>query len=267
MMALAALTLALGAGAIGAGCSSNPTFGDESSFCEALAQADCSEQAVNACYLPTASTFATDTDACVAYRASYDQCNPKNLPYHPEGAAGCIAAHQNLYGSAPSLNPGLLAAAQQACAAVFNNGGETSSPCTADSDCDVGSGLVCLLRASGMGSCQTPVPTSPGESCASPAAQCVDNGGATNTFYCESSFHCVSDQVAGQMCGAGVPCSTGLRCVSGICETQLPDQASCTANGDCQGGFCISVGTGSICAGQPAPLAIGAPSCTTFIGK
>jgi hypothetical protein len=256
----------------GGGCSGGLDLTTESSFCQAAAQADCSTSAVQACDLSNGSTIGDDTQRCIDYRSSAEVCNPNNLPYHSAFAGPCVDAHAALYAN-PNLDPTAYQAMIQACNAVFNRGLQTGASCKSDTDCDVGDGFVCLVNAGGNGTCETPVPTPPGESCANPAAQCVDNSGNTGAFYCEASLHCVSDPTNGQQCGAGIPCAAGERCLAGqngamsFCAAQLQDQQPCTSDGDCAGGYCVTGAEGLVCAGQPAPLSFASPACTAFIGK
>jgi hypothetical protein len=267
-----AALLALGGGALAVGCSSGPDYSTESTFCQVLAQADCSAAVVSACYLANQNTVDRDTQVCLGVRSSLEQCNPQNLPYHPAFAQPCIDAHAALYQSA-SLDPTALQNVNTACAAVFNRGRSTDAPCTADTDCDVGSGLSCVIHGNGHGSCQTPIAVSPGEPCGSPAAQCSDG------FYCEAATsHCISNPMKGGACGTGIPCSTMpmlLRCAmnanggGGVCADPLADMSPCTADSDCAGGFCVAIGnsTNLVCAGQIPTLTAGTPSCSAFVGK
>jgi hypothetical protein len=265
-----AALLALGGGsALAVGCSSGPDYSLESTFCQALAQADCSSAVVSACYLANQNTVDRDTQACLQVRSGLEQCNPQNLPYHPAFAQPCIDAHAGLYQSA-SLDPNALQNVNTACAAVFNRGGSTNTSCTVDTDCDVGSGLSCVVHGNGHGSCQNPIAVDPGMPCGSPAAQCSDG------FYCETATsNCISNPMKGGVCGIGIPCEKGLRCAmnanggGGVCSDQLQDMSPCTADTDCQGGFCVAIGnsTNLVCAGQIPMLTAGTPSCAAFTGQ
>jgi hypothetical protein len=264
-----AALLALAGSALVVGCSSGPDYSSEGVFCQALAQADCSGAVVSACFLANQNTVDRDTAACIGVRSGAEQCNPQNLPYHAAFAQPCIDAHGALYQSA-TLDPGALQSMKTACAAVFNRGGTTGSPCTGDTDCDVGSGLSCVVHGNGHGSCQTPIAVMPGEPCGSPAAQCSDG------FYCEAATsNCISNPTKGGVCGIGIPCATTFRCAmnangsAGVCADQLGDMSPCTADTDCVGGFCVAIGnsTNLVCAGQIPTLTAGTPSCSAFTGK
>jgi hypothetical protein len=257
-MALVGGLLAFGGGLVAVGCG-GPDYTALSDFCAALAQADCSAPIVQACYGSTDATLETDTSSCVAARSELAKCDPGNLPYHAQYADACIAAHQQVYVQS-SLQASDIQAIQTACLPVFNRGGEQGSACQTDVDCDVGSGLSCVVHQGGKGSCEVPIAVSGGEVCTDPAAQCAD------TFFCDSGGHCVADPVNGMGCDVGVPCSDGLRCVSSLCRPKLQDGAACAANDDCIGGFCLTnAGTASqgICSATYT-FSITSASCTDF---
>jgi hypothetical protein len=253
-------------GTLSGGCSSAPDLSTQEAFCQAVAQADCSPAVVSACYLAGPNTIDSDTQRCIRFRSAPEQCNPANLPFHADNAQACVNAHSAAY-AAGTLDPTALANMNTTCEAVFNRGGPTGTRCNADTDCDVVNGLSCVLHASGNGSCQVPIPVNPGDSCASPASQC------STGYYCEASGHCVSNPTTGGQCGVGIPCATMSRCVAsangnaGVCEPQLGDMQPCSANGDCLGGFCVSLSSGKVCAGQLPQLAAGTPVCIALVGK
>jgi hypothetical protein len=257
--------LAASAAAFGGGCSSNLDLSTEDAFCSALAQTECNQAVVSACFIANPNTLGQDTQTCENAIASPETCNPSNRTYHAAFAQGCLNAVGALYGGAPDLDPGADAAQVQACNAVFNNGGQTGVPCAADTDCDVGDGFACVTHAGGTGSCQTPQQIQPGESCSFPAAQC------TTGFYCEGSGHCISNPTVGQSCGPGIACDQTSFCAipksggtMGTCQTLLADQSPCTDGSQCNGGFCVAENEGSVCAGGPAPLSFDTPACRPF---
>jgi hypothetical protein len=270
-LAVAVSLVAVGAGMFGGGCSSGPDLSSESSFCEAVAQADCNANVVQACYMPSATTAANDTNLCIGVAATPERCNPLNAPFNsnPNFTQACLDAHTALYANAPTIDPTLLAAKITACEAVFNFGGQTDAPCKLDTDCDVGDGFNCVVHAGGAGSCQVPIAIAAGESCNGSASQCGSG------FYCGSG-HCISNNAVGEPCGAGTLCdgtvafcsiptssSGGKPATTGTCKALLNDQSACTDDSQCQGGFCIAEDNGSLCAGSPAPLSFDTPSCTT----
>jgi hypothetical protein len=229
-------------------------------FCQALAQADCSSVVVTACYGSDDTTIATDTQSCITARSAPESCNPTGLPYNSAYAQPCIDAHTAAYQNT-SLMATDLQNIEQACVPVFNNGGQVGATCTADTDCDAGSGYSCIVHLS-KGTCEVPIMTAAGSSCADPAAQCADGN------YCEASANCVNDPSQGEACGAGIPCGTGLRCdaTSSMCSAQLPDQSACSADSDCQGGICIATTTSGLCAATYT-FALDSPTCAPFISN
>lgn len=250
--------LALGGGLVAGGCG-GPDYTILSNFCVALAEADCSQAIVEACYGSTDETIDADTTSCINARSELQNCDPGNLPYHADFADGCLAAHQQVYAQA-TLQESDFQALAQACLPVFNNGGEMGAPCTGDVDCDVGNGLACVVHQGPTGTCQIPITVEGGESCAGPTAQC-DTG-----FYCDSTAHCVSDPFNGQACSMDIPCGTGLRCEQMACESQLPDGSACETDTDCVGGFCLATAgtTGAGICSATYTFSITSTSCAAF---
>src|SRR5580704_3355439 len=212
--------LALGGGLIAGGC-------------VALAQADCSQAVVQACYGSTDATIDDDTTSCINARSELTNCDPGGLEYHAQYADTCISAHQQVYVNAV-LQESDVQALQTACLPVFNNNGQQGASCTSDTDCDAGDGYSCIIHQGTPGKCEMPVSVMGGETCTDPAAQCVD------TFFCNTGGNCIADPVNGRACDVGVPCSDGLRCVSSVCKPQLGDGAACSSDTDCTGGFCLT---------------------------
>src|SRR5262245_49865692 len=95
-LVLASAALALAGGIIGTGCGGQDVSTVQG-FCSALAQADCSAEIVRSCYGSSDATIQADMDRCVQARSGVDTCNPRNLPYHPDFADGCLAAHQQVF--------------------------------------------------------------------------------------------------------------------------------------------------------------------------
>jgi hypothetical protein len=256
-MAVVAGSLALGGGLLAGGCG-GADFTALTDFCMALAQADCSQAIVEACYGATDSSIDTDTTLCINARSQISKCDPGGLEYHSQYADACIAAHQQVYAQA-SLQASDLQAIATACLPVFNNGGEMGHACTADTDCDAGSGLSCVVHGT-TGTCQTPLTVMGGETCTDPSSEC------TTDFFCDTTGHCISDPLKDGMCSDSVPCATGLRCVSMACQAQLQDGSTCMQDTDCVGGFCLT-GTGVQGAGVCSSMytfSITSASCTDF---
>jgi hypothetical protein len=206
----------------------------ESEFCHAVAQAECVAFVVAGCYAGSTATADKNRAACIAAREQPAHCNPSELPYHPEHADDCIAAHASVYGSG-TVDAAGLAKIEAACVAVYNKGGLKGSACTVDVDCDATNGLRCIVRVGGKGHCEVPVVMEPGESCALYEAQCPDG------YFCETTLNCVQKPGLGGICGAGQSCAAGFRCdeTAHKCEAQLPNGSTCKFDSDCVGGFCI----------------------------
>ncbi len=256
-LVVAGLGAALG-GACGDGISAD--YSTIQGFCQAVATADCSPAVVSACYGSSDATLATDTQSCITARSAVEQCNPTGLPYNQAYAQPCVDAHTAAYANS-QLQLSDIQNVQAACLPVFNKGGQVGADCSADTDCDAGSGFSCVIHLS-KGTCEMPNVVMAGSECADPAAQCADGN------YCEASNHCVSDPSQGEACGAGIPCGMGLRCdgTSNVCAAQLPDQAACSANSDCVGGICIATTTSGLCSATYT-FAIDSPTCAPFVSK
>jgi len=268
-LVVAGALLALAGGLVAIGCGSGGfDYPTQQSFCQAAAQVDCSDPIVSAC-------ATTTTARCIAMRSSPEVCNPRQLTYHPEAADNCIAAHQALYAS-NVLDPSLYQQMEQACLPVFNKGGEHDAACAEDSDCDVGSGLFCIIHqttstsSSFAGTCQTPNPVAPGSSCVGPADQCVDQSGATDTYYCalaNGTHACIQDPTeVGATCGSDLPCGPGYYCDASTGACARPHSAStpCNFDGECVGGFCLPTSaTTGVCADK-ITIGTGSPACYSF---
>jgi hypothetical protein len=260
-LAIAGAVLILAGGALSGGCgSSGPDYSELTAFCQALAQADCSQAVVTGCYGSSSATLSADTQSCVTARATPERCNPLGLGYHPQYAQPCIDAHTAAYMSG-QLDAGAFATVEQQCLPVLNQGGQTGTSCSSDTDCDVGSGDLCVVHQGGKGTCQIPVPVMPGGECSDPAAECSAG------YFCESGGYCVIDpDQAGQACGPGVSCNTGLGCSTTTmrCEAQLPDASPCMADGDCSGGLCIATAGSAQCAATYT-FSVGSATCSDFV--
>ena len=268
-LVIAGGALALAGGVLGAGCSADPGIDYTllSTFCQQVAQADCSVAAVQACYGASDTALAADTTACIAVRSAPERCNPNNLPYHSDYAQPCVDAHAAVY-AAPQLDPGSLKAMAVACGAVFNKGGKAGAACSADTDCALtgvadGTGLSCVIHQS-KGTCQVPVQVNAGDKCSAPAAQCADG------YSCDAGGHCVADPGVKEACQPGVTCASGLRCdaATSSCLPLIADTKPCTTASDCAGGFCIGTGTSAaaVCS-STFVLAFLSPTCSDFKGK
>jgi hypothetical protein len=243
-----------------AGPDAGPTL-TETEFCHGVAKADCVAFVVAGCYAGSTGTPTENAAACVAAREQTSHCNPSGLPYHPEHAEDCIAAHASVYGSWKVDTAG-LAKIEAACVAVYNKGGIKGSVCTVDLDCDAANGLRCVVRVGGQGACQVPDVVPPGASCAAPDTQCPDG------YFCETTLNCVQKPGLGGICGDGQPCAVGFRCndTEHKCEAQLPNGSTCADAGDCIAGLCEIAVAGAASGKCATALAFGVGSleCAPF---
>jgi hypothetical protein len=263
LVVIAGGALALVGGALGAGCGGTPAvdYSVETSFCEALAQADCSQPIVQACYGSgsNADLLAVDVQTCITFRTTPEVCNPLMLPYHGDFAQPCIDAHTAAYVNG-QLDAAAVVAMTQGCLPVLNKAGAVTTQCTADTDCDVGSGLYCVTHQGAKGTCQTPTTVAPGSACTAAADECM--GG----YFCETSGYCVANPAKGAACSATVACGANLRCdaTTNLCADQLQDGSPCTEPSDCTGGVCISTNSGGVCAATYT-FAVGSATCVSFV--
>jgi hypothetical protein len=244
-LALAGGALVVGAGVLGGGCGGG--FSTEAEFCQALAEAQCTNSVVTACYGSSEANIDANTQTCITSRTLKSRCNPAGLPFHPEMASDCIAAQSDAYADGV-LTLELVQLVHDACLGVFNRGGVEGTSCTDDTACDVTNGLRCVTHEGGKGTCRLPVLVNPGDPCSAPASQC------TAGDFCNATGNCVANPGLKQSCGAGKPCGVGLTCdgATSLCKPQLGGGAACTADDECTGGFCVQAtsATMGICADQ-----------------
>lgn len=202
-------------------------YPDKSSYCDGRARAECNDEVVAAC-------AASDADKCIADRnAACVAAIPTNSTYQPAAADACIAAVSQAFADA-KLKIDEMKAYNDACLVVFDGMSGAGQSCGTDSDCQVSTGLRCLLApASTSGTCQIPVPVAGGEKCDAPAAKCMDG------FHCGASMHCDADGAGGDTCSATAPCGTGLSCSGAMqCMPKKSDGATCTQDTDCMNQLC-----------------------------
>jgi hypothetical protein len=259
-------------------------------FCIDLATAECTQAIVAACGVSTATCVQAGASSCVMQYSRPSSCNPGCLSYDAEYANDCIAAYQSVYASA-SLTAGDYQVLAAACLGVFNSGCLQATVCTSDTDCDIGAGLLCVVQGGTMGTCQVPSPGMAGDPCAgNPTAQCIDN------TYCADAGKCAYDLgIDGGCIGGGKGCPrcdpvyapcfydvtvdasvgdggetfdvNGLLCADGgVCMQKLPDDAACSDDSVCMGGFCVSGSCKTVYTFSPTtpPSTTTAPGCVSF---
>ncbi|HEY4119153.1 MAG TPA: hypothetical protein VGM56_14905 [Byssovorax sp.] len=233
----------LAAGAAGAivGCSTTDASGPDplasvEGFCEQYAIAKCSAPIVSNCYGAVGASLDADTNSCIAATETLDRCNPSGLPYHEENAANSLATIAQVYSDGevdgPEADDNELADLADALDSVFYKALPENTTCTANNDCDYGSGAACVIHA-GKGTCQFPVEATPGDSCALISAQCDPN------YYCGTELACIAVQGTSAPCHDDTECGSGKCGASGHCATLIRDGLSCSLASECAGGFCL----------------------------
>ena len=109
------------------------TYGTETDFCTALAQAKCQPAIVGSCYGSGSTTAppAADTEACIKAASAETTCNPLALPYHPELADICVASTQKVYALGAVTRPD-QDQLDLDCLPVFNKGLPEGARCSLD---------------------------------------------------------------------------------------------------------------------------------------
>jgi hypothetical protein len=246
--ALAFLTLfVVGACTVNAG----PKYPDLGSFCNARASAECSPNVLLACAAPSAS-------ACTSKRAPLCIASaPSGTQYNPNAAEDCVAKVSSAYADA-KVTLDESAAIDAACLPVFDGPGRKDASCQADANCQVSTGLRCVLSAgTTQGTCQTPRPIQGGASCAAVDARCIDG------YHCGSTAHCDIDGALNDICSAAVPCGAGLLCSTGaVCVAKSADGSACASGDECAHGICNKASTAAmgLCVSQ-VTLAPNEPFC------
>jgi hypothetical protein len=216
----------------------NYKYPDETSFCNAVAAAECSDAVVNACFGST-TVAPADRQTCISARSELSRCNPGSLPYHPETAETCVNAIQALYATGTWTQADTrVKAASTACVAVLSKSGPAGSMCTTDTDCDAAHGLSCVFKANG-GTCEQPHAVAGGEKCPNPADQCPADQ------YCDGTKSaCIAKNAVGDACDPmnpyALPCDDTSKCsaVTMKCVAKTADGMPCATDAECAGGFC-----------------------------
>jgi len=228
---LGALLAVVAVLAAGACVAPGPKYPFLNSYCQARASAECSHAVVLACAVADVATCVTNRQAVCMTSA------PPNTIYNPGAAEGCVDEVTIAYADA-EITEQESQAIDAACLPVFNGPGVTGATCQADTDCQVGSMLRCVLAPnSTQGTCQVPQMVTGGGSCAGIADECVAG------YHCGLTANCDIDQSAGENCAPSTPCAPGLSCAaSGMCVSKSQDGSSCTADDDCLNGICNGAG-------------------------
>jgi hypothetical protein len=256
-----------GAAAIGAlaiACSastaSNP-YPDVSSFCSAVAKAECQDNAV----------CAIDQTQCETYRTSVCQqdaasAQASGRTYNSDNAKACIDAlngafgngaskvtYQQLYGSGSITDK---------CERVFVGNAGNGGACQTNYDCTDSSEICAPVPGMTGSQCAKPTQKNLGDACADPGDQCADGS------YCSTQGggipKCVASAADGAPCPSGVQCVSSDFCNGGICAAKSGPGGPCTQDSDCnsQAPYCDPY-AGHICT-IGLTFATGAPDCKGY---
>lgn len=230
------------------GCSGSESKGDGTNplatvagFCQAWAEAACSEEVVTYC-------GADDADACQLTQSDFCETLVPRESYNPKHAKDCIRAVELAYEDNDLTAEELVVVRQLGgpCTRLIQGSAEEGDDCSEDSDCDATAGFLCVTRPGKDGTCQKPVEVSAGRSCSDPAAVCEDG------FYCDGR-NCIERLPEDEPCVDSSECESDLRCeaqssgeggaggktpVGGTCVPRAPSLDACENNDDCKSGFC-----------------------------
>jgi hypothetical protein len=227
------LTLALSPVAavvlLASACSNaSPKYPDLTSFCAGVANAECNSTVLLACAISTPDVCAGNEESACAGR------QPPGTSYNAAAGEGCVNAYAAAYADA-KVTLAETNNINQACVEVFEGVGIKNASCVADSDCQVGMGLRCVMGSAGTSTCQVPQSVTGGGSCAAPDQQCVAG------YHCGSTAHCDIDGAATDACSATLPCGAGLMCdlaATNMCIAKGADGSACTTGDQCANGIC-----------------------------
>jgi hypothetical protein len=228
-----------------------PKYPDVNSFCSARASAECSSEVLLACAIPDAST-------CTAKRRALCLSSvPPGTVYNPNSAENCVTQVTGAYADA-KVTLAESSAIDAACLPVFDGPDGKDANCQKDSDCQVSTGLRCiLLPGSAQGTCQVPQIVQGGGVCAAMNARCIAG------FHCGPTAHCDINAAVGEACSPPIPCGPDLQCSSGgVCVNKTADGSMCATDDECLHGICNKSMTSStgLCVSQVS-LAPGEPFC------
>lgn len=237
-------------------------FATEAGFCAALAEAECNDQVVTACFGSDEAALESDRSRCVSAREG--ECNPQNLEYNSAAAEVCINARKAALADA-QITRVEIKAAEEACLAVFSGGGASGATCSGHADCDTPAGLRCVVKpGAASGNCAEPTSIGGGSDCSASNAVCNDG------FYCsaESGDICREQPAEGDDCSAAAPCAEGFKCsvaTGGVCLAKGQGGDTCATGDDCAGGFCSKpTGAAAGACSSTEQLASTSQSCDAF---
>jgi hypothetical protein len=239
-----------------------------SAFCGAIAEAQCTEEIVLNCPLPSKDECkAAVQNACVNQNADVTK-NQQLVYYKPKKADACVDAIKTAYTDS-KVTAAEWTTFRDKCAPVFSAQKGSGFPCTSDIDCDLDADLFCWKSAPGQGTCEKMIPVSGGGSCTAPGSACSE------TQYCNPTVSACIDikKNGGDPCDPDVdPCPPGG--VGGaVCEDdgsgnrtcQAVHKVSqpCTADEQCETRFCGLIGGNQVCL-NTLVIGTGSDVCKNF---
>lgn len=248
--------------ALAVACSSssaaNP-FPDVSSFCTAVATAECNN---------VAAVCGNSADTCKTARTAH--CNSlasggastetdlfgvtgTSRKYSSDNVQACIDQVNKIYAQRV-IAPADFKATQAICNKVFQGTADKNQACTVDADC-LGS-FICDKKF-----CATKVDKALSDPCGNPGDICDDNS------YCASGTPnvCTARGKLNDPCSADKPCTKDLYCL-GVCTAKKASGSTCNASSDCSDAapFCDPNNNMKCDAG--ISFAVGATACKAFGG-
>ncbi len=210
-------------------CSSDsaaPPFPDASSFCTAVAAAECNN---------IASVCGNTVDACKTSRTAH--CNAlaggtaaaetdifsltgTSRKYTPGGAQACIDQVNRIY-ALRTIAPTDFKAAQAVCNKVFQGTADKNQACAVDADC-TGS-FICDKKF-----CATKVDKALSDPCGNPGDVC------DTSSYCAAGTPniCTARPKLNEPCNAEKLCTSDLYCL-GVCTAKKGSGTTCGASTEC----------------------------------
>ncbi|HEY8038860.1 MAG TPA: hypothetical protein VIF15_03670, partial [Polyangiaceae bacterium] len=236
-------------------------YPDVSTFCGAVAKAECQDNAL----------CAVDATQCQTYRTSVctqdaAAAEASGRAYHSDKVQSCIDALNSAFGnSASSVKYAQLSGSgsfTDICEHVFVGTAGNGATCQTNYDCTDSSEICATVPGLGSSQCAKPTPKNVGDACADPGDQCSGDS------YCASTAgglpKCIAAATDGAACSASIPCIASDHCSSGICAVKGGPGSACSIDSDCgaQAPYCDHF-AGSICA-IGLTFATGAPDCKGY---
>lgn len=221
-------------------------------FCEAWADAACSERTVDACQ-------ADGVDDCrIAQQTFCLDLVPET--FADDTADTCLKAVSDAYADADLNSEELRTVLRLGapCDRLVRGPKDQGEVCTSSRDCDGPAGYSCVLKGAAVaGTCQVPESIGPGRSCA--AAQQVCQTG----FFCDAQ-NCVEYLDVGAACTNHEECGDLGYCAAGVCQERLGINSSCVDDIECRSGVCFTFGSGERVCTDTLRLSRSEPHCDTL---